>query len=388
MQGLLEKTEKLTPKLSKIYPSAHQWNSLGDLSTALLEAVQKFQEEVRLSRESRTQRAWQESEVHRSKVQSSRSDLLATCRLRHPSVFRRNIVLIYEGPKTSRFDSEDSKLRKESTRKRSKLIRDLKPDGVISWAIALAPTLWAGGSMASDLFTCILDSVEPEVVQRWPPVIRDTLYLLMEDEESLSLSSKYGELLQALDDPGRHDSIQNSKRRRVEDGDMIRPCEIQSPLLQHLPGNISSDGDLSSKDSRQGRDDQERSTSENGSGTPFFVEQVPPPIGDKNVGQSHLRRHPDSSHSSSPSKENREMKHMYTNALASNISKLPEPFRAAIENSRLWKWERSQNCETTGCWAALFPKDDTQDVSFTIWCGNDDGYHLTNAFGAQHAISS
>lgn len=196
LQGLLEKTENLSPKLSKIYPSVDQWNSLRDLSTLLLEAVQKFQDDVRLFRESRTQRAWQESEVHRTKVRSSRSDLLATCRLRHPSVFRRNIVLIYEGPKTSRFDSEDSKLRKESTRKRCKLIRDLNPDGVISWAIALAPTLWAGGSIASDLFTCILDSVEPELVTRWPPVIRDTLHLLMEDEESLSLSPGYGELLE------------------------------------------------------------------------------------------------------------------------------------------------------------------------------------------------
>jgi hypothetical protein len=84
-----------------------------------------------------------------------------------------------------------------------------------------------------------------------------------------------------------------------------------------------------------------------------------------------------------------EMKHMFTNAPASKISKLPEPFRTAVQNSRLWKWERSQEeLETTGCWATLFPKDDTQDVSFTIWCGNDDGYHLTTIFGAQRAISS
>jgi hypothetical protein len=82
------------------------------------------------------------------------------------------------------------------------------------------------------------------------------------------------------------------------------------------------------------------------------------------------------------------MKYMYTNALASSISKLPEPFRTAVQNSRLWKWERSQNMETTGCWPSLFPKDNTQDISFTIWCGNDDGYHLTSFFGSELAISS
>jgi hypothetical protein len=84
-----------------------------------------------------------------------------------------------------------------------------------------------------------------------------------------------------------------------------------------------------------------------------------------------------------------EMKYMYTNAPASNISKLPEPFRTAVQSSRLWKWERSQeNMETTGCWPSLFPKDRTQDVSFTIWYGHDDGYRLNDIFGQQLAISS
>jgi len=83
-----------------------------------------------------------------------------------------------------------------------------------------------------------------------------------------------------------------------------------------------------------------------------------------------------------------EMKDMYTNAPASNISKMPEPFKTAIENSRLWKWERSQGLKTTGCWPSLFPKDRTQDVSFTIWCGKKDGEHLSDFFGGQLEMSS
>ena len=83
-----------------------------------------------------------------------------------------------------------------------------------------------------------------------------------------------------------------------------------------------------------------------------------------------------------------EMK-MCTNAPASDISKLPEPFRTAVQNSRLWNWERSQKeLETTGCLATLFPKNDRQDVSFTIWCGNEEGYLLTDFFGLQYEISS
>jgi len=67
---------------------------------------------------------------------------------------------------------------------------------------------------------------------------------------------------------------------------------------------------------------------------------------------------------------------------------MPEPFRTALKNSQQWKWERSQGVQTTACIATLFPKDFTQDVSFTIWCGYDDGHILTDFFGAQHAISS
>jgi hypothetical protein len=83
-----------------------------------------------------------------------------------------------------------------------------------------------------------------------------------------------------------------------------------------------------------------------------------------------------------------EMKHMYTNAPASNISKLPELFRTAVQNSRLWKWERSQELETTGCLASVFPKGYTQDVSFTIWCGHNDAYYLNDVFGVRRAIPS
>lgn len=45
--------------------------------------------------------------------------------------------------------------------------------------------------MASDVFACLLDNIEPEMVQTWPLVIRDALHMLMEDEVSLKESSGY-----------------------------------------------------------------------------------------------------------------------------------------------------------------------------------------------------
>lgn len=111
-----------------------------------------------------------------------RGDLLTTGRLRHSAIFRRNISLTFGGQKESIFDSDDTKLRKECTRKRCEIIRGLSPDAVVSWAIAYAPTLWAGGSMASDVFDCLVDDIEPKLALTWPSVIKDTLYKLREDE--------------------------------------------------------------------------------------------------------------------------------------------------------------------------------------------------------------
>ena len=182
--------------------------TLSDLSLKLSEAAKKVQDEIRVLKESRTERAWKESEGHRSSAQSLRGDLFAKGRLKQSAVFRRNIITICEGPKDSRFDSEDVKFRKESTRKRCELIRGLSPNAVVSWAIAFAPTLWAGGSMASDVFTCILDDIEPELVQRWPPVIRDTLHMLREDEESLQ-SPEYGEFLKGWSARSSENSARN-----------------------------------------------------------------------------------------------------------------------------------------------------------------------------------
>jgi hypothetical protein len=198
LKGLLEKTEHLKEKFSKVYPTNDQWATLSDLSLKLSEAARAVQDEIRVLKESRSDRAWKESAEHRSKAHSCRGDLFAKGRLKQPVIFRRNIITIFEGPKDSKFDSEDAKFRKESTRKRSESIRGLSPDGVISWSMAFAPSLWGGGSMSSDIFTCLLQDIEPELVQTWPPVIRDTLHMLMEDGESLKQSPEYQDFLRGL----------------------------------------------------------------------------------------------------------------------------------------------------------------------------------------------
>lgn len=38
--------------------------------------------------------------------------------------------------------------------------------------------------MGTDNFTCLLDDVEPDRRPPWPSIMRETLYMLLEDEES------------------------------------------------------------------------------------------------------------------------------------------------------------------------------------------------------------
>ncbi|XMA19895.1 hypothetical protein WAI453_012686 [Rhynchosporium graminicola] len=112
LNSLFEKTEQLKGKFSKVYPSDKQWDTLSDLSLKLSVAATAVEVEIRVLKESRSERAWKESEQHRFKAQSSRGDLFAKGRLKQPVIFRRNLVTIFEGPKESRFDSEDVKFRK------------------------------------------------------------------------------------------------------------------------------------------------------------------------------------------------------------------------------------------------------------------------------------
>jgi hypothetical protein len=195
LKGLLVKAEELPSKFSKIYPTNGQWDILSDLSMSFSKAAKKIEDEIQVLMNSRAERAWKESEAHRLRAQTLRGDLFANGRLKHAPVFRRNIITIFDGPKDSIFDSEDMKFKKASTRKRCEQLRGLSPDGVISWAMAFAPSLWAGGTMASDVFTCLLDDIEPELVQPWPQTIRETLHALRKDEESLQKSLEYDNLL-------------------------------------------------------------------------------------------------------------------------------------------------------------------------------------------------
>ena len=235
LRSLQEKAEQLLPKLSKLCPTEGQWVLLGELSENLSKTGTKIGLRVLELKNTREDRAWQQSEKHRLHALACIGDLLMNGRLKHSNVFRRNIIIIFEGPKYSIFDDEEMRMRKDTTRRRCEQIQGLTHDGVISWAIAFPPSLWAGGSMANDIFACLLDNIEPDRSLSWPPVIRETLHMLREDQDYLRISPKFGKLLEgsqslscqetrtrhpAYDIPS--ETVPGRQRKRRRTGDQTR----------------------------------------------------------------------------------------------------------------------------------------------------------------------
>lgn len=79
---------------------------------------------------------------------------------------------------------------------------------------------------------------------------------------------------------------------------------------------------------------------------------------------------------------------MYTNAPLKVIDQLPELFQRAIQSSRRWRTEREYGRATSDCLAALFPPDDKQDVTLSIWCSQDSAYELLNRFELKLVFTS
>lgn len=67
-------------------------------------------------------------------------------------------------------------------KKRREQIMQLSTDGIISWAIAYPPTKWNPCFMSNDMFSCLLEDIEPADKKPWPPAVCDTLSKLAEEK--------------------------------------------------------------------------------------------------------------------------------------------------------------------------------------------------------------
>ncbi|OJD26943.1 hypothetical protein ACJ73_01665 [Blastomyces percursus] len=282
-----------------------QASQIAEWGLKLTSAVNKIQMEAQAQ-------AAEFQESLQNKIQDLETKANATKRkiqdadeLGSPRTINANFRLIFGPAKTAaEYCSNSKKCAMITTAERIKTIRGLcehHPDGIIMFSTSYSSKIWTESSPG--VFDGIMKLVQKEKEQDWPDEIVDIMNKL---EAERPMTSEFKSL--------RAKISQRQRRRRARVDNACPP----------IPGGGST---------AQGH-----------------------PIGGA-AGATTSQSKP----TQSPSKERREVKYMYTHALASNISKLPEPFRTAVENSRLWKWERGQNLNATGCLATLFPRDNTQD---------------------------
>ena len=194
IQVSIEKVGRLVKQMTAVHPTNTQFQALETLGSRLSEVAAEFSHVINNLRDTHEKQIRQESAEYLSYAKSINKYLEASGQLKNPVTFRRNIVLIFQGPRISTFDSDEGRSRKASTRKRCEQIRALSPDHVIIWASTFAPNVWGQGSMGKEVFDHLLKNFEPESVQAWPAGVSDMLRGLA-TEEPLQGSHEYREFL-------------------------------------------------------------------------------------------------------------------------------------------------------------------------------------------------
>jgi hypothetical protein len=179
---------------SSFHPSKEQYQTLTDLSLRITECGANLPIQVIALKNRRAEPSFEEGRKLISLVQLEITKLINNGKLEDRVIFGRNIVYFFNGQRDSVVDSDATKTRKQLTRERCERISTLSPDGLISWAVALKPTIWTANLMSKDTFDYVFEHIEPDDCRVWPPEIYDILSGLGA-EEPLQGSNKYCEFL-------------------------------------------------------------------------------------------------------------------------------------------------------------------------------------------------
>ncbi|KAG9230183.1 hypothetical protein BJ875DRAFT_445262 [Amylocarpus encephaloides] len=238
LDAISKKVESFVQSLqnAEIHPSKEQYTTFKALSLRLCEASAAIPVEIEALKK-RQAESCEEGRRLISQAQSDRKDLV---HLKNRSVFARNLKLFFGGPQESAIDSDAIKARKKLTRERCERICKLSPDGLISWAVAFAPSLWTANLMSNKTFDCVEELIEPQGPAVWPPEMYDVLSALG-DEDPLRGSQKYHEFLKAAEDEKQKAQSANQSRKRrcladgpALEGEPLRPVQ-HSELVAQLP---------------------------------------------------------------------------------------------------------------------------------------------------------
>jgi hypothetical protein len=158
------------------------FNALEIASRGLAKIAASVSDEVQALGKRRVGAVVAEGQRLLSNAKTVKAEILATHKLKNRVAFVRNMQMLFVPPNESKLDSPAVKTRKRLTRERSERIRDLKPDAIIVWAAAFAPSVWDSNVLPRSTFDYVLEFLESDKPQRWPTVIFDVLNTLGAEE--------------------------------------------------------------------------------------------------------------------------------------------------------------------------------------------------------------
>ncbi|KAM5484995.1 hypothetical protein MaudMau93_005697 [Microsporum audouinii] len=113
-------------------------------------------------------------------------------------ILRRNLELIFIGPRDSTLDSAQVKIRRKKARIRCELLRSQHPHVILMWAMAIPPSTWsASAGMSDNTFDFVIDDISTERIPKLSLEIVQKLQPL-EGEEPLNTCDRFREFMSGL----------------------------------------------------------------------------------------------------------------------------------------------------------------------------------------------
>jgi hypothetical protein len=202
LEDLARKVEYRVETLNEIknWPVREDYHALESLCLRFSEIAVRFSEQLDRFKSEHTDWSLHEGSEIVSQAKTVTAELIANGQPRSMAIFRRNLSLIFDGPKGSALDSSSARSRNKVTSARCKRICRLEPKGILSWAAAFPPTTWAAGSMKDHVFDNLVERIEPAEEVSIPSKLCKILQTIGA-EEALCQSNKFREFIQGQIQP-------------------------------------------------------------------------------------------------------------------------------------------------------------------------------------------
>jgi hypothetical protein len=197
LKGLARNTELAIDAfcLLDTQPTKGEYNVLTALSARFSKVAGRFADQINELKEKRARWVREEgAKLLLPAAESAAAELTEKGRPKSLATFRRNITLIFEGPKESNLDSVTKKSRHKLTRKRCEQIRNIKPNGILVLAAAFPPTVWTAGFMKDVTFEYLIAEIASKDTDIFPENIRQIMHTFG-SEAPLEDSESYGEFI-------------------------------------------------------------------------------------------------------------------------------------------------------------------------------------------------